>query len=86
MRCMAKQLTVRIPDEIDSALRRASRKLDRTPSEIVRTALRRYLGQPPLGAPPGERVADLIGSLESGVPDLAERHREYILESLRDGR
>jgi hypothetical protein len=32
---------------------------------------------------PAERVKGLIGSLASGVPDLAERHREYIIESLR---
>jgi hypothetical protein len=32
------------------------------------------------------RVEDLIGSLSSGVPDLAERHRAYILASLKHGR
>ena len=32
------------------------------------------------------RVKDLIGSLSSGVPDLAERHREHILASLKHGR
>ena len=25
----------------------------------------------------------LLGTLDSGTPDLAERHREYVLESLR---
>jgi hypothetical protein len=37
-------------------------------------------------AKPAERVRDLIGSLESGVPDLAARHREYVLEALKRGR
>lgn len=32
------------------------------------------------------RVEDLIGSLSSGIPDLAERHREHILASLKHGR
>ena len=32
---------------------------------------------------PADRVRGLLGSLDSGVPDLAERHREYILESLK---
>jgi hypothetical protein len=32
------------------------------------------------------RVEDLIGSLSSGIPDLAGRHREYILASLKHGR
>jgi hypothetical protein len=31
-------------------------------------------------------VEELIGSLSSGVPDLAERHREYMLASLKHGR
>ena len=33
-----------------------------------------------------ERVEHLIGSLSSGVPDLAERHREYVLASLKHAR
>ena len=32
---------------------------------------------------PEARVRHLIGSLETGVPDLAENHRAYLLESLR---
>jgi len=28
------------------------------------------------------RVSHLLGSLESGIPDLAERHREYLLATL----
>jgi hypothetical protein len=34
-------------------------------------------------ARPAERVRALIGSLDSGVPDRAEGHRAYILESLQ---
>jgi hypothetical protein len=37
------------------------------------------------GARPAEQVRGLIGSLTSGVPDLAERHREYLIEALRRG-
>jgi len=35
---------------------------------------------------PAERVERLIGSLSSGVPDLAERHREYVLAALKHAR
>jgi hypothetical protein len=31
-------------------------------------------------------VKGLIGSLESGIPDMAEKHRAHIIESLRRGR
>jgi hypothetical protein len=33
-----------------------------------------------------DRVEHLIGSLSSGIPDLAERHREYVLASLKRAR
>jgi metal-responsive CopG/Arc/MetJ family transcriptional regulator len=81
------QLTVRLPEDLSRALRAASRRMQRKSSDIVRLALREFLGaSPSTGTRPADRVKSLIGSLESGVPDLAERHRSYIVESLRRGR
>lgn len=84
---MDSQLTIRIPSELREALDRASRHTGLKSSELVRQALRSYL-QTSLERqqPPAVRVRHLLGSLESGVPDLAERHREYVLESLSRGR
>jgi hypothetical protein len=61
--------------------------MQRKPSELVRLAIREYLG-PSVSKKdrPADRVRGLIGSLESGVPDLAEKHRAYLIESLRRGR
>lgn len=80
---MPAQLTVRLPDDLDRALKAATRRMRRRSSDIVRLALREFLG----GASerpgrPIDRVRGLVGSLESGIPDLAERHREYVLSSL----
>ena len=85
---MQEQLTVRIPDDLSRALKTASRRMQRKSSEIVRLALREFLGasSPSGGGRPADRVKGLIGSLASGVPDLAEKHRAYIIESLRRGR
>ena len=84
---MQDQLTVRLPEDLRRRLRVAARRMQRTPSDIVRMALREFFGA---GAgrpgPPAERVRHLLGSLESGVSDLAERHRDYILETLERGR
>ncbi len=84
---MQDQLTVRLPADLGRALRQASKRLRSKNSEIVRLALRAYL-QP--GLPdelrPADRVRHLLGSVSSGIPDLAERHREYILASLKRGR
>jgi len=80
---METQLTVRLPADLSDALARATRKSGRRASDIVRAALRDYLhAQGSSGLRPAERVKSLIGSLESGISDLAEEHRAYIIESL----
>jgi len=88
MHCkMESQLTVRLPQELSTALERASRRSGRKTSDIVRAALREYLQLGSAkGNHPAERVRGLIGSLDSGLPDLAEQHRAYVLESLKRGR
>ena len=84
---MELQITVRIPKDLALAMRRASRRLQRKNSEVVRMALRAFLEAPPAPAGrPAERVRGLLGSLDSKLPDLAERHRAYVLESLKNGR
>lgn len=85
---MQDQVTVRLPPDLSQALRRAARQLRRKNSDIVRLALQAFLHVGEAGAArPAERVRGLIGSLKSGVPDLAERHREYVIEALeRRGR
>lgn len=84
---MDSQLTIRIPGALGEALDEASRRTGLKRSEIVRQALRGYLeGAHPPPRPPADRVRHLLGSVDSGVPDLAERHRDYVLESLNRGR
>jgi hypothetical protein len=60
--------------------------MKRKPSEVVRIAVAEFLQisiEP--SESPGNQVKHLIGSLESGVSDLAVRHREYLLKKLRRG-
>jgi metal-responsive CopG/Arc/MetJ family transcriptional regulator len=84
---MESQLTIRIPSDLRDALDRASRRTGLKNSELVRQALRSYLEtSTDRQRPPAARVRHLVGSLESGIPDLAERHREYVIESLKRGR
>ena len=84
---MESQLAVRIPLELKQALDDASKRMHRKRSEIVRLALEAFLqGAHDATARPAYRVRGLLGSLESGLPHLAERHREYVIESLKRGR
>ena len=84
---MEDQLTVRLPRELSRSLKEAANRMQRKPSELVRMAVRDFLEvQTESKELPAERVRDLIGSLKSGVPDIAVRHREYIIKSLRRGK
>lgn len=82
---MPTQLSVRLSDDQGQALRAAADRMRRKRSEVVRMALDQFLGLTARDEKPADRVRSLIGSLETGVPDLAERHREYLLESLKHG-
>lgn len=83
---MSDQLTIRLPEDLSRALEAASVRLRRKRSDIVRLALYRFFELVPAGGDtPSARVQHLMGALETGVPDLAENHRAYILESLKHG-
>ena len=84
---MSDQLTIRLSEEMNRALKAASVRMRRKRSEIVRLALSQYLDLGPgHEEKPADRVRHLIGSLETGISDLAENHRSYVLESLKHGR
>ncbi len=83
---MSNQLTVRLSEDLSRALAHAAAQMQRKRSEVVRLALYQYLGLGSQDRRPAERVRHLLGSLESGIPDLAENHRSYVLESLKSGR
>ena len=82
---MQSQLTVRLPDDLRRALTAASREMQRKNSDVVRLALRQFLALPPVcSVRAADRVRHLVGSVASGVPDLARRHRAYIVKSLKN--
>jgi metal-responsive CopG/Arc/MetJ family transcriptional regulator len=80
------QLTIRLPSDLARSLDAAASRLQRKRSEVVRIALVQFLEGAQPSTAPAERVRHLIGSLHTGQPDLAERHREVVLERLRHGR
>lgn len=82
---MERQLTMRLPADLAAKLERSAKRLKRKRSEVVREALEQYLDTQP-EVHPIERVRDLLGSVESGIPDLGQRHREYLIRRLHRGR
>jgi hypothetical protein len=45
-------------------------------------ALEEFLGSrdESLGTRPYDKVRDLLGSIESGIPDLGQNHRKHLLQ------
>jgi predicted DNA-binding protein len=82
---MDNQLTLRLSTELAERLDLTARRLQRKRSEVVRLALEQYLNDEVVEQPI-DRVRDLLGQVESGVPDLGQRHRDYLVRRLRDGR
>lgn len=85
---MERQLTVRLPEELSTKLDRAARRAGRKRSDLVRQALEQFLGDSgrPGSTRPIDLVQDLLGAVESGLPDLGQRHREHLLSRLRHAR
>jgi metal-responsive CopG/Arc/MetJ family transcriptional regulator len=85
---MSTQVVVRMPDRLVREVDAVAEKLDRRRSEVIRIAVEQLVLSGTAGKhrPSTERAKRLIGSLNSGIPDLAHRHREYLIESLRRAR
>jgi len=79
---MDSQLTLRLPGELNEKLERTALRLKRKRSDVVRLALEQFCDATP-EISPIERVRDLLGSVESGVVDLGQRHREHMIRRLR---
>jgi len=85
---METQLTLRMPTDLASRLERVAKRTRRKRSEVVRLALEQFLNQadPWMQRRPIDLVRDLLGSVESGVPDLGRNHRDHLLRRLQRAR
>lgn len=64
-------ISIRLDAATEQALQRIARRRSTSRSEIVRQALRELIAREDLS--PYERVADLVGCVETGPSDLSER-------------
>jgi len=82
---MDQQLSLRLPAPLAKKLDQAALRMQRKRSEVIRLALEQFL-ETEVEVRPIERVRDLLGKVESGIPDLGARHRDYLKTRLRHGR
>lgn len=88
MHPMGSQVTVRMPEGLLEKLDRRAASSRRKRSDVIRLAVERFLEEPdPVpDTRPIDKLRDLLGSYESGVPDLGQRHREHLIRRLQSGR
>lgn len=77
---MQGQLTIRIDSKLEQGLEALSQRFHQKRSEIVRHALERFIAEEVLPEEPSpwQKVQHLAGSVETGVTDLGEAHREHL--------
>ena len=79
------QLTVRIPDHYTDKLDRLTKKMGLKRSDIIRLALKQFFeeGAEKDDRTPFQKVSHFLGIVESGIGDLGQRHRNYLIQRMR---
>ncbi len=82
---MKSQLTLRLPDDLEEDLSMLTKRLRLKRSDIVRMALEKFIGELKANeeTKPYDRVATIIGTISSGITDLGEAHRRYLLKKIK---
>ncbi len=79
------QFTVRMTDEYDEKIALLADKMALKKSDIARLALKQFLEEN-LGrdqSTPFQKVKHLLGSAQSGIKDLGQRHRDHLIKKIR---
>ena len=79
------QLTIRMPEEYFAKIEKIAETTGLKKSDITRIALKKYLEEysPTENTNLFTKAKRLIGVVESGVPDLGQSHRRYLIEKIR---
>jgi len=82
---MQAQLTVRLTEDLDKGVAALAKKLHLKRADIVRIALQKFLEgvEKEEEVSPYDKIHGLIGSLQSGIADLGEAHREHLLKKFK---
>lgn len=77
------QITIRLNDELERGLEALASSLNRKRSDIVRLALEKLIGESGGELSTFEKTQQLAGSVDSGIKDLGENHREHLRNRFR---
>ena len=81
------QLTIRMPDEYKKKIEILSNNMGLKRSDIARLALRKFIDEHLIQdeETPYKKVKHLLGKTESGIKDLGQNHRKYLIEKIKKG-
>ena len=81
------QLTIRVPEEYRDKIAVLAENMGLKKSDIARMALKQFIEEnlPKDQDKAFKKVRHLLGSAESGIKDLGQRHREYLIKRIRKG-
>ena len=82
------QLTIRMPDDQINRIEHIAKKLGLKKSDVTRMAIKKFIEEyNDSTVKPFAKVKHLLGIVESGVPDLGQRHRDHLLKKINsDGK
>ena len=79
------QITIRMPDEDISRIDQLAKSMGLKKSDVTRLAIRKFLDANKLENLPSlyDRAKNLIGVVESGLPDLGLNHRKHLINKIK---
>ncbi|MCK5508683.1 MAG: hypothetical protein KAI50_09205, partial [Desulfobacterales bacterium] len=78
------QLTIRMPEEQMTMIEYIAKKMELKKSDVTRIALKKFIEEyNDSTEKPFTKVKHLLGIVESGIPDLGQRHRDYLVKKIK---
>ena len=79
------QLTIRIPEEYFSKIEQIAKSSGLKKSDVSRMAIKKFLKEysNEEGEDPYSKAKRLIGVVESGISDLGQNHRDYVIKKIK---
>ena len=81
------QFTIRMPDDYGEKVSALAKRMGLKKSDIARLAMKQFIDENlnSTRISPFQQVEHLLGSAESGIKDLGQRHRYYLSKKIRKG-
>ena len=79
------QLTIRMPEDYLAGLEKIAHSTGLKKSDITRMAIKKYIDEYPMqnAVTPYGKAKDLLGVVASGISDLGQNHRSYMINKIK---